>query len=150
MAARQYLPLAFLKVGRAAASAMLVGICHIGALYKKARTKAGNGNGVEGLLGLVSASIVEVGGRVVLALAPVHLDGAGMVGGMVMRSFSRLSSHRLASTVWWTADFVVLLIAKALSKFPNSSSHGTALLRTGLSISCSKEQGNTAQAPPRS
>jgi hypothetical protein len=47
MAARQYLSLAFLKVGRAAASAMLVGIgiCHIGALYKKARTKAGNGNG---------------------------------------------------------------------------------------------------------
>ena len=76
MAARQYLSLAFLKVGCAAASAMLVGIgiCHIGALYKKARTKAGNGNVVEGLLGLVSASIVEVGGRVVLALAPVHLD----------------------------------------------------------------------------
>lgn len=73
-----------MKVGRAAASAMLVGIgiCHIGALYKKARTKAGNGNGVEGLLGLVSASIVEVGGRVVLALAPVHLDGTGMVGGI--------------------------------------------------------------------
>lgn len=84
MAARQYLSLAFLKVGCAAASAMLVGIgiCHIGALYKKARTKAGNGNVVEGLLGLVSASIVEVGGRVVLALAPVHLDGAGMVGGI--------------------------------------------------------------------
>jgi hypothetical protein len=36
-----------LQKGRAAASAALVGIgiCHIDALHKKARTKAGNGNG---------------------------------------------------------------------------------------------------------
>lgn len=69
---------------RAAASAALVwiGIAHLAALHKKARTRAGNGNWVEGPLGLGSAAIVEVGGGVVLALAPVHLYGAGMVGGI--------------------------------------------------------------------
>ena len=38
-----------------------------------------NGGG-EGPLGLVSASVVELGGRVVFTFAPVHLDGAGVVG----------------------------------------------------------------------
>ena len=46
----------------------------------KKPAQAGNGNLVEGLLGLVSASVMEVSGRVVLALAPVHLNRTGMFG----------------------------------------------------------------------
>lgn len=62
-----------------------------------------------------------------------------------MRSFSRLSSHRLASTTWWTADFLVVLIARLSLNF-QTVAHGTGLLQTGLLISFSR---GIVRSPPR-
>lgn len=111
-----------LRLRRAAASAALVGIgiCLADALHKKARTRAGNGNWVEGPLGLVATAIVEVGGTVVLALAPVHLYGTGMLGriGDALFLSTELPSLGLHDMV--DGRFFSCAHCKALAKFPNS------------------------------